>query len=236
MALMSSGRPSATIDPREQPAYPLSEASRYLKLPAATLRSWTLGRPYPTAAGGRVFRPIIRPAQAQPPMLSFWNLVEAHVLRALRSEHGVSVDNVRKAVAYAERKLEVDRLLLRPELCSDAGHLFLDRYGELINLSASGQLAMQQLLAAHLKRVAWDEQRLPVRLHPFLAGDVPIGDMPIAIDPRISFGRPVVLSQGISTAAIAGRIDAGESLAEVAADYDLTMEDVERAVVYERAA
>ncbi|MEW6321224.1 MAG: DUF433 domain-containing protein [Acidobacteriota bacterium] len=232
---MKPGR-HAAIDAREQPAYPLSEAARYLKLPAATLRSWTLGRPYPTARGRGEFRPIIRPAQSKPPVLSFWNLVEAHVLRALRSEHGVSVEDVRKAVAYAERTLKIQRLLLRPELCSDAGRLFLERYGELINLSASGQLAMHRLLAEHLKRVTWDAARLPIRLHPFVVADAPDGDMPIAIDPRIAFGRPVVMRQGISTAAIAGRIDAGESPADVAADYELTTEDVERAVVYERAA
>jgi uncharacterized protein (DUF433 family) len=233
---MSPGRHSATIDPREQPAYSLSEAARYVKLPVATLRAWTLGRPYPTARGRGVFRPIIRPAQPHPPVLSFWNLVEAHVLRALRTEHGVSVNSVRQAVAYAERTLNIERLLLRPELCSEAGRLFLHRYGELINLSASGQLAMHQVLTAHLQRVRWDDARLPIRLHPFVLGDAPSGDMPIAIDPRIAFGRPVVIRQGISTAAIAGRIDAGESTAEVAADYGLTREDVERAVVYERAA
>lgn len=92
------------------------------------------------------------------------------------------------------------------------------------------------MLTAHLKRVTWDDTRLPIRLHPFVAGDAPCGDMPIAIDPRIAFGRPVVVSLGISTAAIADRIDAGESPADVAEDYNLTTEDVERAVVYERAA
>lgn len=111
---MSSGRRTATNDPREQPAYPLIEAARYLKLPTATLRAWTLGRPYPTSKGEGRFRPVIRPAQAKPPVLSFWNLVEAHVLRALRAEHGASIDAVRKAVDYAERKLEIEHLLLRP--------------------------------------------------------------------------------------------------------------------------
>ena len=81
-------------------------------------------------------------------MLSFWNLIEAHVLRALRTEHGVSVKDVRKALQYAERELRIDRLLLRRELCSHAGQLFLDRYGELISLSTSGQLAMKRLLDA----------------------------------------------------------------------------------------
>ncbi len=228
-------RSAATIDPRDQPAYGLAEAARYLKLPPATLRAWTFGRHYPTSQGAGQFRPIIRPASSRPPLLSFTNLIEAHVLRALRTEHGVSVQAVRDAVRFAEGKLNIDRLLLRPELCAEAGRMFLDRYGELINLSNSGQLAMRQVLNTHLKRVDWQD-KFPIRLHPFVMGDAIDADMPIAIDPRIAFGRPIVTSRGVSTAAIVGRIDAGESVSEVAADYDLSQEDVEHAVLYERAA
>lgn len=231
----SARRSPATNDPRDQPAYGLAEAARYLKLPAATLRAWTFGRQYPTAQGEGRFRPLIRPTSKRPPLLSFSNLIEAHVLRALRTEHGVSVKALREAVCFAEEALHIERLLLRPELRADAGRIFLDRYGELINLSASGQLAMRQVLNTHLKRVTWKDH-FPTRLHPFLLGDAMDADMPIAIDPSISFGRPVVLRRGVSTAAIVGRIDAGESLADIAADYDLSQEDIEHAVVYERAA
>ena len=228
-------RSPATNDPRDQSAYGLAEAARYLKLPVATLRAWTFGRQYPTAQGEGRFRPLIRPASRRPPLLSFSNLIEAHVLRALRTEHGVSVKAVRQAVCFAEQTLDIERLLLRPELRADAGRIFLDRYGELINLSASGQLAMRQVLNAHLRRVTWKDH-FPTRLHPFVLGDGRDADMPIAIDPSISFGRPVVVSRGVSTAAIVGRIDAGESIADIAADYDLSQEDIEHAVVYERAA
>ncbi len=228
-------RPAATIDPREQPAYGLAEAARYLKLPATTLRAWTFGREYPTSKGDGRFHPLIRPASRRPPLLSFSNLIEAHVLRALRTEHGVSVKALREAVRFAEQTLEIERLLLSPELRADAGQVFLDRYGELINLSASGQLAMRQALTAHLKRITWKND-FPIRLHPFVLSDTMDAGMPIAIDPRISFGRPVITSRGISTAVIAGRIDAGESVADIAADYDLGKEEVEQAVVYERAA
>lgn len=60
----------------------------------------------------------------------------------------------------------------------------------------------------------------------------------IAIDPRVSFGRPVVVSRGVSIAAIVGRIDAGELIADISADYDLSQEDedIEHAVMYERTA
>src|SRR5207247_590720 len=210
--MSSTRRHIATNDSRNQPAYPLTEASRCLNLPVATLRSWTFGRPYPTSRGESHFRPLIQPASRKPSLLSFTNLIEAHVLRALRTEHGVSVKALRQAVQFAERTLDIERLLLRPELCSDAGDLFLDRYRQLINLSKSGQLAMRQVLRAHLQRVEWDEQRFPIRLHPFLAADAVNPRMPIAIDPKISFGRPVVISRGISTAAIVDRIDAGETV------------------------
>jgi uncharacterized protein (DUF433 family) len=234
---MPAGRnAAANNDIRSQPSYPLTEAARYLKLPPATLRAWTLGRPYPTSRGEGRFTPLIRPAAARPLSLSFWNLIEAHVIRALRTEHGISIKALRNAVNFAERELRVERLLLRPELRSEAGHLFLDRYGQLINLSASGQLAMRQVLDAHLRRVIWDDRRFPCRLHPFLVGDASTSAMPIAIDPAISFGRPVVLTRGISTAAIVARLDAGEAPTDVARDYDLSTTDIEQAALYERAA
>lgn len=227
-----TGRIAADIDPRGQPA----EGARYLKLASATLRAWVAGRPYPKAGGVGRFQLLIRPPRLQPPILSFWNLIEAHVLRSLRTDHGVSVKALRQALEYAERSLKIERLLLRKELRTDAGQVFLDRYGQLINLSASGQLAMRRLFDEHLKRVEWDEWQFPVRLYPFVSGEMQTAERPIAIDPKIAFGRPVVIRTGISTGTIAERIDAGETVQELASDYGLSPTEIEKAVVYERAA
>ena len=57
-----------------------------------------------------------------------------------------------------------------------------------------------------------------------------------AIDAAIAFGRPVVVRMGIGTGTIAERIDAGEKVIDVAADYGLSEVEVEQAVLYERAA
>jgi uncharacterized protein (DUF433 family) len=168
--------------------------------------------------------------------LSFWNLVEAHVLRALRTDHGVSVRAVRQALGFAESQLGVERLLLSPELRSSAGELFLDRYGELINLSKSGQLAIRQVLETHLRRVEWDQRNAPVRLHPFLMADITNHASPIVIDAAVSFGRPVLAASGISTATIAERIDNGETPQDVARDYGVSPAEIDAAVIYERAA
>ncbi|MEO8452268.1 MAG: DUF433 domain-containing protein [Gemmatimonadota bacterium] len=227
---------AATIDTRDQPAYSPTEAARYLKVPDATLRSWIIGRPYPKGHGVAHSVALIKPASKQPTLLSFWNLVEAHVLRALRTDHGVALRAVRQALTYAEKSMKIDRLLLRNELRTDAGQLFLQRYGQLINLSASDQLAMRKLFDKHLKRVEWDQWQFPVRLYPFVSSETETIVMPIAIDSTIAFGRPVVKRLGISTSTIADRIDAGESVSELAGDYDLSIAEIEQAVLYERAA
>jgi uncharacterized protein (DUF433 family) len=222
-------------DIRDQPAYTLAEAARYLKVAPATLRSWVIGRPYQTGKGPVHFKPLIRPASNPPPMLSFWNLIEAHVLRALRTDHGVKMDALRTAIHYAQRSLDVDRLLLSPELRTDAGKLLLARYGELIELSASGQVAMRRMFNEHLARVEWDNWRFPVKLYPATAETLSAA-RPIAIDANLAFGRPVIAKRGITTGAIADRIDSGETVDALAADYDLSVDEIEEAVLYERAA
>jgi uncharacterized protein (DUF433 family) len=230
-----SHRRAAASD-RDFAAYTVADAARYLRLPAATLRSWAMGRQYPTPEGSSQFSPLIRPASRQPPLLSFSNLIEAHVLRSLRTEHGVPVQALRSALAYAERSLGIGRLLLRPELRAEAGRVFLDRYGELIELSASGQLAMRRLFDEHLQRVEWNASKFPMRLYPFVSAAAPSAERAIVIDPRIAFGRPVVVRKGISTSVIAERIDAGETVEDIAADYDLGRPEIEQAILYERAA
>jgi uncharacterized protein (DUF433 family)/DNA-binding transcriptional MerR regulator len=223
------------LDARNEPAYSITEASRYLRLSPATLRSWFLGRPYRTAKGLSQFPPVLTLAKRDPVTLSFSNLIEAHVLRALRTEHGVPLGEVRQALAYAQRELKIDQLLLREELRTAGGKLFLDRYGELVNLSVSGQLAMWKIFEAHLRRVEWGELRSAVRLYPFVVSES-ADAKPIVIDPRISFGRPVVGKAFVSTRTILDRIDAGEKVEDVARDYELTDQAVEEAVVFERAA
>ncbi|MBI3148044.1 MAG: DUF433 domain-containing protein [Betaproteobacteria bacterium] len=220
---------------RDQPAYSLAEAARYLKLPAATLRSWVVGRAYPKGESVATFRPLLKPARKQPPLLSFYNLIEAHVLRSLRTEHGVAIRELRRAIDYAERSLAIERLLLNKDLCTHAGEVFLIEYGKLINLSTSGQMAMRRMLEEHLKRVEWDQWQFPVRLFPYVSAE-PTKERPIAIDPDVAFGRPVVIRAGVSTEAIAGRIDAGETVEALAEDYDLKPEEIEEAGLYERAA
>src|SRR5688572_6075878 len=97
---------------------------------------------------------------------------------------------------------------------------------ESSSISASGQLAVRKLFEAHLARVEWGKLRSAVRLYPFVFGEA-VDAKPIVIDPTISFGRPVVDRAFVSTRSILERIDAGESVADVASDYELSVGAVE---------
>ncbi len=88
-------------DPRYLPTYTLSEASHYLLIPIATLRSWVVGRYYPVREGRGFFKPPILVPQKNPIMLSFVNLIEAHVLDAVRREFYVTFPKVRSALTIS---------------------------------------------------------------------------------------------------------------------------------------
>lgn len=211
-------------DPRELPAYGVADAARFIDVPPATLRSWVVGAP----------EPLIAAADADARRLSFHNLVEAHVLRALRTRHAVQMKHVRAALAYAERELGIQRLLLSKEMQTAGGDIFLEHFGQLVNLSKSGQLAVRELLAAHLERVERDGSAIPIRLYPLVPGEK--DDRAVVIDPGVSFGRPTVAGSGIQTAVLVQRIDAGEAVADLARDYGLTEAQIVAAALFERAA
>lgn len=222
-------------DPRQLPAYSVPDAARYLRIPTATLRSWVVGRKYPVQDGVGSFEPLIRPADAARRRLSFENLIEAHVLRALRTQHSIDIKSVRPALEYAEKELGIERLLLNNEpLLTHGGELFMERFGSLVNLSRAGQIAIREVLIQYLQRVERDDAALPIRLYPFVAPATTRKS--IVIDPLRSFGRPILVGAGVHTQVIAARINAGESVAELAQDYELSEARIQDALIFHQAA
>lgn len=212
-------------DPREMPAYSVAEAAHYLQIPETTLRSWVLGRHYKTAEGGQFFKPLIDVADREQHVLSFFNLVEAHVLNALRRKHKISLAKVRLALDYLNEHFPSPHLLAERAFETDGANLFLQRYGELINLSESGQLAMRHMLKEHLRRIGWDAAGHAAKLYLFTAGP-----KAVVVDPRISFGRPVIAGTGIPTRVIAQRFKGGDSIELLAKDYGRSPEEIQEAI------
>ena len=217
-------------DVRELPAYGVAEAAHYLLVPQATLRSWVAGMPYGSGAKRKLFRPVIRPAETSPVLLSFINLIEAHVLAAIRRKHRVEMPAVRRAVDFLKNKLGSKHPLADHKFETNGVDLFINHLGKFISVSEGGQIAVRELLQAHLKRIERDDHGAPIRLYPFtraVSADEPKN---IVIDPFISFGKAVIAGTGISTDLVAGRFKAGESADELANDYGCDREKIEEAI------
>jgi uncharacterized protein (DUF433 family) len=219
-------------DPRELPAYRIPEAAHYLRIPVTTLRAWVLGQDYDTAAGRhRHFAPVIRLPSQTPPRLSFINLVEAHVLDAIRRQHEVPLQKVRQALRYLRRIIPSSAYPLADQhLETDGFDLFIEHVGQLLVITREGQLAMKQVLGGYLQRIERDAEGIAARLYPFTRKRDLLEPRLIVIDPRIAFGRPVIAGSGIPTAVVAERYKAGESMDELADDYGRARLEIEEAI------
>lgn len=215
------------FDPREVPAYSIAEAAHYLGVPKSTLRSWFAGQRYMLKGEQKLFRAVIRPADPKALGLSFSNLVEAYVLTAIRRKHHIGLPTIRRGLDYLVRKLDAKRPLIEQQFATNGVDLFVDHLGQIINISRDGQVEMVELIRAYLERIERDAKGLPIKLYPFMRTQPP-RDQPrtVVIDPRVSFGRPVIAGTGIPTSALAEQFKAGDPVPLLAKEYGASEEAV----------
>ena len=236
-------------DPAEIPAYTIAEAAQWLRVPYSTTRAWLLGQ-----AG---FQPVVAIAERAPGLLSFRNLVELHVLAAIRRGHNVPLQRVRVAVEFLQSKLGVPNPLASQQLLTDGRDLLVEAYdrflavkrpqrvqaslftdkargvqGHLVNVSRRGQLELHELVKVYLDRIVVSDLG-PVRFYPFSMKWEYEDPRLIEIDPRVQFGRPCLAGTGVPTAEIADRCKAGESIDCLATDFELPRDQIEAAIRYE---
>lgn len=218
-------------DPRHIPIYSYSEAARLAHVPQATLRAWVLGRSYTTGTGDRFSKPVIQRPEPAIALVSFTNVVEAHVLSCIRTIHNVSLDKVRAAVEYTEAQLSVEHPLASGRFMTDGVNLFVDHFGRLLNVSRSGQLEMRECIERLLKRIELDELQFARRLYPITRASANgQGPTSIMLDPLVAFGRPVITGTRVPVEVLWQRFDGGDSFEDLAKDYEITVSQIEDAI------
>ena len=108
------------------PRYTVVEVGRMLDIPAATVSSWFVGM-------GTTFRPVLERSSPHTKLLSFENLVEVHVLRALRQRR-VRMLKVREAIAILRQDFGAHPLA-SAQFKTDGRHIFVQILGNLISLN-----------------------------------------------------------------------------------------------------
>lgn len=212
------------------PRYSIPEAAGYVRMSAETLRSWVAGRKYPVKSGVRAWPPILTRPRHADPRLSYANLVEAYVLNVLRSLFKVKMQEIKRGIELVEKKYGIPRFLLSPQLRAREGSLLLEQLGRIVNVGRGGQEEIPDAVRAYLRRIEWSEEGLPFGLYPVTRPDHPAGPRRVVILPNVGFGRPVTERRNIATATIVDRFAAGESITDLAEDYDLEPLDIEEAI------
>lgn len=218
--------------PLDIPRYTLPEAAHHLRLPASTVRSWIVGRYYPSSKGRKRCKPIVSPADSRIPLLSFTNLAELHTLSSMRKVRGLKLEIIRRAVDFLKANMGSEHPLIEKEFLTDKKDLFIEQFGDVINVSQDGQMVFQWL-KIYLERIDRDEHGRPIRLFPFTATIEANSPRLVSIDPRLNFGKPCISGTDIPTSIIAERFDAGDLLDDLAADYGRPKIEIEEAIRYE---
>lgn len=212
------------------PNYTFSEAAFYLGIPVSTVRSWTKGYTYKTRLGLRRFEPPLHPAGMKNGTgpLSFINLVELHVLDAMRRAYRIKMEKIRAAVSCLLQHYRIEHPLARIEFLTDGIDLYMENLGRVESVSARGQLVIREFLALALQRIEWDERGVAARLYPFTRINKESGEPKfIEINPDVAFGRPVLIDTGIPVDVLIDRYKAGDSSASLADDYNCTTDMIE---------
>ncbi len=216
------------MDAASIPNYTARDAARLTRLPDSTVSYWTKGRPgHP---------PVIKTKG----MLSFLNLVEIHMLGVFRRFHGVPLQQLRKAVTtLAKRYPEQRHPLATRRFWTDGKSVFTDELGKLVSLDVPGQLALPKVVECYAARVQW-QGSTPLRLFPFTTKpeleSTDAAPRRVVIDPQVAFGRPVLAGTRITTRVLFERFEAGESMTDLAADYELELAQVEDAIRCEKVS
>jgi len=237
-------------DPRELPIYSLDQAAGFLLLPRSTLKAWVFGANWRLEGESRhhAFHPLLDPPDRGQLMLSFVNLVEAHVLKAIRRKHYVQMAKVRDAIGDLKKQFETQHPLADVDLLAGDGNLYLQKHEELLNLSMGKQIAMN-FLKVYLTRIERElEIGHAIKLFPFVVEPVRIGNQIlvgnqaaeheskiIAIDPYVSFGCPIIDGTGIPAREIVDRFLGGDTIAQLKEDFGRTETEIEYALRWETA-
>ena len=95
---------------------------------------------------------------------------------------------IRQAIHYLQKHFSSAHPLAEQRFQTDGIDLFVEKFGQLINVTQSGQMALRELLKAYLHRVERDASGTAVRLYPFTRKRDLSEPKVVVIDPRILMG------------------------------------------------
>lgn len=208
--------------------YSPKQAERLIGVEADKIRRWLLRD---TSPAGPLWHPEPEALGAED-TLSFRDLLEVRAVAQFREY--VTMPAIREALASLRDYLERDYPLTHPRLLTDGKAVFLRHLEEngkeaLTDLGKRQAVFPDVIFPSLLEGIEFDASENPIRWHPDPQ------DPSIVIDPKLAFGKPIVLPCHMSTHAIYSAFQAEDGDAEaVARNFEISLDEVNRAVNFEK--
>lgn len=127
--------------------------------------------------------------------ISFEDLIEVRIVAAMRRA-GISLQSIRFAISFAQKKLGIDRPLVSHSFKTDGSEILMEAVendGELVSLSRKqpGQKVFRDIIFQSLNDLEY-ENEMVARWRPEQFSEV-------VIDPARHFGDPILDRFGVST-------------------------------------
>jgi uncharacterized protein (DUF433 family) len=210
-----------------RPLYSFADADRLAGAKRGTSSRWLRGYAYKAADGAMVRRPPVTTGLDRDGTVSFIDLIEVVAIGRLK-ELGLPLSEIRKIVAECQEDLGYSRPLTSLKFKTDGKETFVSFGDQLLGLrKRRGQRAWNEILEPFLEELDYRDA--------YASRWWPMGrDKPIVIDPDYGFGLPVVAKSGVRTEILLERFEAGDSVEQIADDFDLNAADVKEAIDYEK--
>lgn len=213
-------------DSRDLATYTIDEAALFLGMPSGTLRKWFCGVD-PLLTPALIVRSFV--------LLSFRNLVDAHIVQAARNYHKVPMQRIRDALVEAESEAGSKHPLQDKNIKIFARCLVRIEPGRgkrkrsVVNLSLHGQRGIPEVVELYTRRIVVDASGSPIALYPWRHWQTDDTARPVSISPNVMSGRLVVRGTRIPLAVLAteARDRTPEDLAR---DFNLSVDLVREAL------
>jgi len=215
-------------NPLSSGVYTLPDAARLLGVPLSRLRSWVRG----TARGDSRHLPVgpfASRSEKRDRHVDFFTLIELYTVAHLR-DAGLSMRTLRHCREELATRFSTPYPFALKGLLTD-GRRLLKELGEdaLLELGTGGQSAMQSVLEPFCQRIDFDAaSQLAARFFPLGR------DVPVVVSPTHAFGRPVIAGTNLATETIASLIRGGESIDDIAREYEIPRESIKEAWRFEQ--
>lgn len=211
-----------------EPIYTIGEAARLLRVSPSTLRYWLEGM----VRDGHVYHPVIRREALGSSDVTWPEFIEAGWLSEYRQAK-VAMPELREFVAKARDRFEIEYPFATQRPLA-SGRELVQRLQEESALPDTMQLVRyrdNQLVLTEIAQLFVTKVDFDVKT----TGAVrywPRGrERLVAIDPLVNYGAPSV--NGIRTDALVEQVRAGQDITTVAADWNIDVTLVERALEWE---